>query len=176
VASAQEKGTEPLEFAHFDCGITQTKQKMDYRLFASTPPIELRINNEKLSYTTFQFGKRKSKIYLYMRILIDNVCIRQDENVDVYFESGEIITLKNEYPLNCNSFFARQMKNRELKKFRENKISMIKIYTYKKNYEHRISDIQNHDIQHYIECLSEYKIKKSNEVKVKKNTKKDEKN
>ena len=137
--SAQTKEADSLEFAHFDCGITQTKQKLDKRFFASTPPMELRVNNEKHTYTTFQFGKRKNKMYLYLKILADNVCIKKDKNVDVYFKSGEVITLKNEYPLNCEAFFAKQLKKKELQKLKENEITHIKIYTYKKNYELTLS-------------------------------------
>ncbi|MDQ0594799.1 hypothetical protein QFZ37_003168 [Chryseobacterium ginsenosidimutans] len=165
--SAQQQTTDSSEFVHFDCGIIQTKQKLDKHFYASTPPTELRVNNEEFTYTTFQFGKRKNKMYLYLRILKDNVCIRKDKNVDVYFKSGEVITLKNEYPLNCNAFFAKQLKKKELQKLRENDITLIKIYTYKKNYEMYIGEVQNQNIHHYIDCLSEYKIKKTDEVKSK---------
>lgn len=174
--NAQEKEADSTEFAHFDCGITQTKQKLDKRLFASTPPMQLRANNEDFIYTTFQFGKRKKRIFLYLEILKDNVCIKKEKNVDVYFKTGEIITLKNEYPLNCDSFFAAQLNKKELKKLYVNEITMIKIYTYKKNYEMYINDVQNHDIHLYIECLSEYKIKKDDEIKVKKRKEKRNRN
>ncbi|WP_048511205.1 hypothetical protein [Chryseobacterium sp. FH2] len=170
---AQEKTADSAEFAHFDCGITQTKQKLDKYFFASTPPVELRVNNKELTYTTFQLGKRKNKLYLYLRILEDNVCIKKDKNVDVYFKSGEVITFKNEYPLNCDAFFAKQLKKKEIQKMRENEITLIKIYTYKKNYEMYVNEVQNQDIYHYIDCLSGYKIKKSDEVKVKKDNKRE---
>lgn len=166
--NAQDKEADSLEFAHFDCGITQTKQKLDKQFFASTTPIQLRINNDEFTYTTILFGKRKNKIYLYLKILADNVCIKKDKNVDVYFKSGEVITLKNEYLLNCEAFFAKQIKKKELQKLKENEISLIKIYTYKKNYEMYVSEVQNQDIHHYIDCLSAYKVKKTDEVKVKK--------
>ena len=174
--NAQNIVSDSAEYAHFDCGITQTKQKLDKHFFASTPPIELRVNNEEFIYTTFQFGKRKNKIYLYLKILADNVCIKKDKNVDVYFKSGEVITLKNEYPLNCEAFFAKQMKKKELQKFNENEITSIKIYTYKKNYEMYVSEVQNQDIHHYIDCLSNYKVKKSDEVKIKKKKNSEAKN
>lgn len=164
---AQKQTADSTDFAHFDCGITQTKQKLDKRFFASTPAIRLRVNNDEFTYTTFQFGKRKNKMYLYLKILAENVCIKKDKNVDVYFKSGEVITLKNEYPLNCEAFFARQLKKKELQKLKENEITLIKMYTYKKNYEMYVSEAQNQDIHHYIDCLFAYKVKKSDEVKVK---------
>ena len=166
---AQKQTADSTDFAHFDCGITQTKQKLDKRFFASTPAIRLRVNNDEFTYTTFQFGKRKNKMYLYLKILADNVCIKKDKNVDVYFKTGEVITLKNEYPLNCEAFFARQLRKKELRKLKDNEITLIKMYTYKKNYEMYVSEVQNQDIHHYIDCLSAYKVKKSDEVKVKKN-------
>ena len=171
--NAQNKEADSTEFAHFDCDITQTKQRLDKRFFASTPSVQLRVNNDEFIYTTIQFGKRKNKIYLYFKILADNVCIKKDKNVDVYFKSGEVITLKNEYPLNCEAFFAKQMKKKELQKLKDNEISLIKIYTYKKNYEMYVSEVQNQDIHHYIECLSSYEVKKTDEVKLKKKNKKE---
>ena len=173
---AQKQSTDSLEFAHFDCGITQTKQRLDKRFFASTPSLQLRVNNDEFTYTTIQFGKRKNKIYLYLKILADNICIKKDKNVDVYFKSGEVITLKNEYPLNCEAFFAKQMKKKELQKLKDNEISLIKIYTYKKNYEMYVSEVQNQDIHHYIDCLSAYKIKKTDEVKLKNKDKRSKNN
>lgn len=169
---AQQKTTDSSGFAHFDCGITQTKQKLDKKFFASTPPVELRVSNEKHTYTIFQFGKRKNKIYLYIRILADDICLKKEKNVDVFFKNGEIITLENEYPLNCNAFFARQLSRKELQKIKGNDIRLIKIYTYKKNYEMDISEVQNQDIHLYIDCLSVYKIKKSDEVRLKKKDRK----
>lgn len=174
--NAQNQSANSTEFAHFDCDITQTKQRLDKRFFASTPAVQLRVNNDEFTYTTIQFGKRKNKIYLYLKILADNVCIKKDKNVDVYFKSGEVITLKNEYPLNCEAFFAKQMKKKELQKLKDNEISLIKIYTYKKNYEMYVSEVQNQDIHHYIDCLSAYKIKKSDEVKLKNKDKRSKNN
>ena len=110
-------------------------------------------------------------MYLYLRILADNVCIKKDKNVDIYFKSGEIITLKNEYPLNCESFFARQLKKKEVQKLKDNDITMIKIYTYKKNYELYVNEVQNQDTKHQLDCLLGYKVKKSDEVKIRKKDK-----
>lgn len=174
--NAQNKKADSTEFAHFDCDITQTQQRLDKRFFASTPSVQLRVNNDEFTYTTIQFGKRKNRIYLYLKILADNVCIKKDKNVDVYFKSGEVITLKNEYPLNCEAFFAKQMKKKELQKLKDNEISLIKIYTYKKNYEMYVSEVQNQDIHHYIDCLSAYKIKKTDEVKLKNKDKRSKNN
>ncbi len=172
--NAQNRPTDSTEFVHFDCGITQTKQRLDKRFFASTTPIELRVNNEEFTFTTLQFGKRKNKMYLYLRILADNICIKKEKNVDVHFKSGEVITLKNEYPINCESFFAKQLKKKEIEKLLQNEITHIKIYTYKKNFEMYVSTIQNANIQQSLNCLLTYKIKKSDEVKLKKK-KQDEK-
>jgi len=166
--SAQNQLVDSIEFTQFDCGITQTKQKLNKRFFASTIPLELRINNEEFMYATLQFGKRKNKIYMYLRILADNICIKKEKNVDIHFKSGEVITLKNEYPINCESFFAKQLNKKEIAKLLENEITQIKIYTYKKNFELYISTVHNTNIQHFLNCLLAYKVKETNEVKIEK--------
>ncbi|SDQ17020.1 hypothetical protein SAMN05421664_0859 [Chryseobacterium soldanellicola] len=155
-------------FVSFDCGIVQNKQKLDREFFASTPPLQLRANNEELTYSTIQLGKRKNKIFLYLQIIAKNVCIKKDKNVDIYFKSGEIITLKNEYPLNCEGFFAKQLTKKELEKLRGNEITLIKVYTYKKNYEYYVSDTDNTNFDNQIDCLSAYGVKKTDQVKIKK--------
>ncbi len=167
--NAQSKPTDSTEFVPFDCSITQTKQRLDKRFFASTKPIELRVNNEELVYVTLQFGKRKNKLYLYLRILEDNICIKKEKNVDIQFKSGEVITLKNEYPINCESFFAKQLRKKEIQKLLQNEVTQIKMYTYNKNFEMYVNTLHNAHIQQSLNCLLQYKIKKSDEVKVKKN-------
>ncbi len=171
--NAQSKPTDSTEFVPFDCGITQTKQRLDKRFFASTRPIELRVNNEELVYVTLQFGKRKNKLYLYLRILEDNICIKKEKNVDIQFKSGELITLKNEYPINCESFFAKQLNKKEIEKLLQNEITQIKMYTYKKNFEMYVNTVHNAHIQQSLDCLLQYKIKKSDEVKLKKKDKRE---
>lgn len=168
---AQKKISDSAEFVQFDCAITQTKQRLDKHFFASTPSMELRVNNDDYTYTTLQFGKRKNKMYLYLRILEDNICLKKEKNVDIHFKSGEVITLKNEYPINCESFFAKQLNKKEIKKLLENEITQVKIYTYKKNFELYVSTTQSINIQHFLQCLIAYKIKKSDEVKIKKSKK-----
>ena len=115
--------------------------------------------------------KRKNKIFLYLKLLEDNICLKNDKNVDLHFKTGEIITLKNEYPINCQSLFVKQLTKKELKKLKENELTFLQIYTYKKNFEIYINEVQNQDIHHYIDCLSGYKIRKTNEVKPEKKEK-----
>jgi len=165
LGNAQEKRIDSTAFPELGWEVSQTKQKLDKHFFASTPSIQLKVNNEEFTYTNFQLGKRKNKIYVYLRILKDNVCIKKDKNVDIYLKSGEIFTLKNEYFLNCNSVFVRQLSRKELDKLRKNTITLIKMYTYKKNYEMHVNEANNQKIHHDIEHLSKYKIRKSTEVK-----------
>lgn len=147
--------------ADFNCGIIQTKQKLDGKFFASTPTLDLRVNNEEHTYSVLQFGKRNNHIFLHMRILADNVCIKKDKNIDILFKNGEIITLRNEYPLNCDGVFVRQLDKKESDKIKNNAIALIKIYTYHKNYEHYISEENNYTLKNQLECLSAYKIRKT---------------
>lgn len=157
--------------ASFDCGITQTKQKLDKKQFASTPPIYLRINNKKYIYATLQLGKRKNKIFMYIQILDKNVCVKKDKVLDVFFKTGEVLTYKNSFSLNCDGFFAKQLSKKEFNKLRMNDIALIKLYSYNKNYELYVSDAQNTDIDNQLDCLNVYKVKKTDEVKIKKKKK-----
>ena len=132
-------------------------------------PIHLRVNNENHVYATLQFGKRKSNIFLYLQILDNNVCIRKDKVVDIFYKNGEIITLKNDYPLNCEGYFAKELTKKEWQKLMVEEIIMFKVYTFKKNYEIFVSSVESQNINQFINCLSTYKVK---EVKKEKKEKK----
>ncbi|MCU7619170.1 hypothetical protein NZ698_18480 [Chryseobacterium sp. PBS4-4] len=160
--------SDSLSFASFDCGIVQTKQKLSKKAFASTTPLHLRVNNSNYVYATLQLGKRKNKIFMYIQILDKNVCVKKDKILDVFFKTGEVVTYKNGFALNCDGFFAKQLSKKEFQKLRLNDIDMIKLYTYEKNYELYVSEVQNIDIDNQLDCLSAYKIKKTEEVKIKK--------
>lgn len=165
----QEKApADSSSYVNFDCGIIQTKQKLDKKPFAKTTQLYLRVNNSDYVYATLQLGKRKNKVFMYIQILDKNVCVKKDKILDVFFKSGEVITYKNGFNLNCDGFFAKQLSKKEFQKLRLNDIDLIKLYTYKKNYELYVSEVQNIEIDNQLDCLSEYKIKKTDEVKIKK--------
>lgn len=175
-ANAQQKAVPDsagISYASYDCGIVQTRQKLDKKQFASTTPLYLRVNNSDYVYATLQLGKRKNKIFMYIQILDKNVCVKKDKVLDVFFKTGEVVTYKNGFSLNCDGFFAKQLSKKEFEKLRLNDIDLIKLYTYKKNYELYVTEVQNIDIDNQLDCLSVYKIKKTDEVKIKK-TKKNE--
>lgn len=155
-------------YPSYDCGVVQTKQKLDKKEFASTPSLQLRVNNVDYVYATLQLGKRKNKVFMYIQILDKNVCVKKDKVLDVYFKTGEVVTYENGFKLNCDGFFVKQLSKKEFEKLRHNDIDMMKLYTYKKNYELYVSEVQNIDIDNQLDCLSVYKIKKTNEVKIKK--------
>ncbi|MCY0977822.1 hypothetical protein PGH12_15765 [Chryseobacterium wangxinyae] len=168
--TAQETSvSDSLSVVSFDCGIAQTKQKLSKKEFASTTPLHLRVNNSNYVYATLQLGKRKNKVFLYIQILDKNVCLKKDKILDVFFKTGEVVTYKNRFALNCDGFFAKQLTKKEFQKLRLNDIDMIKLYTYDKNYELYVTEVQNIDIDNQLDCLSAYKIKKTDEVKIKKN-------
>lgn len=174
LANAQEKAISDsidLSSASFDCGIVQTKQKLDKKQFAKTTPLYLRVNNSEYVYASLQLGKRKNKVFIYIQILDKNVCVKKDKVLDVFFKTGEVVTYKNGFTLNCDGFFAKQLSKKEFEKLRINDIDLIKLYTYKKNYELYVSEVQNMDIDNQLDCLSAYKIKKTDEVKIKKKKK-----
>ncbi|WP_267431568.1 MULTISPECIES: hypothetical protein [unclassified Chryseobacterium] len=174
-AQEQMAGNTDENSANFDCGIVQTKQKLHNQYFASTPAISLRVDNVEYVYVNLQFGKRKDKIFMYIQIADKNVCIEKDKVLDIFFKSGEVVTFKNDFALNCEGYFAKQLSKKDYLKLKENEISSIKIYAYEKNYELYVSEAQNYDIDNQLNCLAAYKVKKTDEVKIKKH-KKEEKN
>jgi len=166
-ANAQEQTVQDnLAQASFDCGIVQTKQKLDKKQFASTTPLNLRVNNSEYVYATLQLGKRKNKVFMYIQVLDKNVCIKKDKVLDIFFKTGEVANYKNNFSLNCEGFFVKQLSKKEFEKLRQNDIELIKLYTYKQNYELYVSEVQNVEIDNQLDCLSAYKI--TDEVKIKK--------
>jgi hypothetical protein len=142
------------------CPITQNELLLSGKLFASATPILLRVFNEDNEYAVFQLGKRKSNIYLYFKIFTDNVCVRQEQPLEIYFKSGEMYILKNTYKVNCDGTAALELSRRDIKKLMGNTINTIKFYTLKKDYEFSPSQVDNQNIRLYLHCLKLYKIKK----------------
>jgi hypothetical protein len=142
------------------CPITQNELLLSGKLFASATPILLRVFNEDNEYAVFQLGKRKSSIYLYFKIFTDNVCVRQEQPLEIYFKSGEMYILKNTYKVNCDGTAALELSRRDIKKLMGNTINTIKFYTLKKDYEFSPSQVDNQNIRLYLHCLKLYKIKK----------------
>jgi hypothetical protein len=142
------------------CPITQNELLLSGKLFASAKPILLRVFNEDYEYAVFQLGKRKSSIYLYFKIFTDNVCVRQEQPLELYFKSGEMYILKNAFKVNCDGTAALELTRRDIKKLMTNTINTIKFYTLKKDYEFNPSEADNQNIRLYLHCLKLYKIKK----------------
>ncbi|MEZ0129636.1 hypothetical protein AB9T88_07685 [Flavobacterium sp. LBUM151] len=142
------------------CPITQNELLLSGKRFASATPILLRVFNEDNEYAVFQLGKRKSSIYLYFKIFTDNVCVRQEQPLEIYFKSGEMYILKNTYKVNCDGTAALELSGRDIKKLMGNTINTIKFYTLKKDYEFSPSQVDNQNIKLYLHCLKLYKIKK----------------
>lgn len=76
------------------CPVTQKDLLLDGKLFASAPPILLRVFNEEYEYAVFQLGKRKSDIYLYFKIFTDNVCVKQEATTGALFQKRRDVYLK----------------------------------------------------------------------------------
>ncbi|MCD0469062.1 hypothetical protein [Flavobacterium sp. JAS] len=142
------------------CPIKQNELLLSGKLFASATPILLRVFNEDNEYAVFQLGKRKSSIYLYFRIFTDNVCVKQEQPLELYFKNGEKYILKNAFKVNCEGIAALELTRRDIKKLMGNTINTIKFYTLKRDYEFSPSEIDNQNIRLYLYCLKLYKIKK----------------
>lgn len=164
----QNMPTDTVDYVSDDCRIVQTKQKLDKQFFAYTPPMHLRANNSEFVYATMQLGKRKKKLFLYIQVLDKNICIKKDKVLDIYFKSGEVATFKNDFKLNCDGFFARQLKKDEVERLKVNDIILIRLYTYQKNLELYVSNVQNEMLHRQLDCLAAYEVKKTEEVKLKK--------
>ncbi|MFK7000697.1 hypothetical protein [Flavobacterium oreochromis] len=142
------------------CQITQTRQKLDGRFFASPNPILLIVNNSNGIFTTLQFGKRKRKIFMYFKIHDNSVCIEEKKIFDFNFKNGDVIHLKNHFPINCDGIFIHQLSRRTFKKLTSLELSGIKVFTVHKNYEILLNKSQNTEIIKDLICLKTYKIKK----------------
>jgi len=139
--------------------ISQNNLLLDNKKFASVEPIMLQVQNENREFGALQLGKRKSKIYLYLKILVNNTCIKNKEAIEIYLENGKIITLKNDYPINCEGDFVKALSKKDIKDIKDSKINIIRLYTFKKDYYFSLKDSEYKEIMGSLECLKNYKIK-----------------
>ncbi|PKB18722.1 hypothetical protein [Flavobacterium sp. 5] len=144
-----------------NCPISQNDLLLSGKLFASAKPILLRVFNEEYEeYAVFQLGKRQSSIYLYFKIFTDNVCVKQNQPLELYFKNGDVYILKNTYKVNCDGTAVLELTRKDIKKLMTNSINTIKFYSLKKDYEFSPSEVDNQNIKFYLHCLKLYKIKK----------------
>ena len=147
----------PKETVTINCKIVQGHKKLKGRRFASAQPLYLRTNKDTLTYGVFQLGKRGKDLFLYVKILDESVCLKKEGNFDMFFASGEKITLKNQFPINCEGAFAHKLKAKEIDEIIFKDLTKVSVYTYHKNYEFLISPKQNDDITTLIQCLRRFK-------------------
>lgn len=158
LTSIQAQNANPADT--INCPISQSKQLLAGRPFASMKPILLRVFNENYEYAVIQLGKRKGgTVFLYFKIFTDNVCVKQEQPIEIYFESGEIYTLKNVFAVNCEGTAALQLTSKDIRKLSENKINTIKLFTLNKDYEFSPTDHDNQTLKEYLNCLRLYKVK-----------------
>ncbi|HSD07161.1 hypothetical protein [Flavobacterium sp.] len=143
-----------------NCPISQNDLLLSGKLFASAAPILLRVYNEDNEYAVFQLGKRRNSIYLYFKIFTDNVCVKQEQPLELYFKNGDMYLLKNTYKVNCDGTAALELTRKDIKKLKANSINTIKFFTLKKDYEFSPSEEDNQNIKFYLHCLKLYKVKK----------------
>ncbi|MBE8723889.1 hypothetical protein [Flavobacterium hungaricum] len=142
------------------CPITQNDLLLSGKLFASAKPILLRVYNEDYEYAVFQLGKRRGSIYLYFKIFSDNVCVKQEQPLELYFKDGEMYILKNTFKVNCDGTAALELTRRDIKKLMSHNINTIKFFTLKKDYEFSPTEVDNQNIKFYLHCLKLYKVRK----------------
>ncbi|MWB96736.1 hypothetical protein GON26_20430 [Flavobacterium sp. GA093] len=142
-----------------NCNLFQNDFLLKGKHFASTRPILLRVFNEDYEYAALQLGKRKRKIFLYFKIFTDNVCVKQKQPLELYFENGDLYVLKNKFKVNCDGTAALQLSKKDIKKINANKINKIKLFTLEKDYDFSPTDTDNITLKNYLACLKYYKIK-----------------
>lgn len=135
------------------CHFFDSHQKLGKRPFISTEPFLLRVNNAEHLYVEAQLGRRKNRIFLYLKVLEDNVCLKKEKNLDIHFLSGAMMTLKNDFPVNCEGVWVRELSKKEIHQLLQNSIEKIKLFAYHKNYEILLSEELNIKLQEQILCL-----------------------
>jgi hypothetical protein len=153
----KKKKSHPLD--EINCPITQNELLLDGKHFASVPPIFLRVYNESAEYGTLQLGKRKGNVFLYFKIFTDNTCVKQEQPLELYFENGEVLSLKNQLKVNCDGNVVLELSVREITKIRSHMINKIKLFTLNKDYEFSPTDADNKLLRDYLTCFKYYKVK-----------------
>jgi hypothetical protein len=157
IQAQKKKKTHPLD--DINCPITQNELLLDGHHFASVPPIFLRIYNEAIEYATLQLGKRKGNVFLYFKIFTDNTCVKQEQPLELYFEDGQILSLKNQFKVNCDGNIVLELSVREISIIRNHMVNKIKLFTLNKDYEFSPTDADNKLLREYLTCLKYYKVK-----------------
>lgn len=157
VQAQKKKKSHPLD--GIKCPITQNTLLLDGKHFASVPPIFLRVYNESAEYATLQLGKRKRKVFLYFKIFTDNTCVKQEQPLELYFENGELLSLKNELKVNCDGNVVLELSRSEITKIRSHLINKIKLFTLNKDYEFSPTDADNKILSEFLICFKYYKVK-----------------
>jgi hypothetical protein len=159
-ASNSVKAQKMPVLSEINCPVSQNDLLLSGKLFASAPPILLRVFNEDSEYAVLQLGKRKGSLYLYFKIFTDNVCVKQEQPLELYFKNGDMYILKNSFSVNCDGTAVMELTGADIKKLNANTINSIKFYTLKRDYEFSPSAVDNENFKHYLNCLKVYKIRK----------------
>ena len=157
VFAQKKKKSHPLD--GISCPIAQNELLLDGEHFASVPPIFLRVYNEVTDYAILQLGKRKGNVFLYFKIFTDNTCVKQEQPLELYFENGEILSLKNQLKVNCDGNVVLELSVKEIKIIRSHMINKIRLFTLKKDYEFSPTDADNKLLRDYLTCFKYYKVK-----------------
>uniref|UniRef100_UPI0039A63649 hypothetical protein n=1 Tax=Ornithobacterium rhinotracheale TaxID=28251 RepID=UPI0039A63649 len=148
------------QYLKADCEVFQPREKLKGRRYATVNPIYLRAENTEYTYAVLHIGKRGGQLYFYLDVLTPSVCFKEGKIIDIHFTNGEILTLKNEYPINCEGIFATRMSSKMRKYLTEKNIAKIELFSYEKNYDFFVSDIQDLQIKKNIHCLKQYRYKR----------------
>ncbi|HEY5750136.1 MAG TPA: hypothetical protein VIU12_28920 [Chryseolinea sp.] len=140
--------------------IIKSKLRINNKKFVDTEPVMLQIQNGNNEYGIVQTGKCQDKIFFYFKVMVNNVCLKNQEAIELYYDNGKIRILQNEFPVNCEGNFVRILSKREVRAIRENKIRMIRLYTFRKDYLFALKDSEYTAIAQGLQCLRKYRFRR----------------
>jgi hypothetical protein len=166
VVSAQPNATDSIAadtvmtVATCQSRIIRNKLRIQNKKFVDTEPVMLQIQNGNNEYGIVQTGKCQDKIFLYVKVMVNNVCLKNKEAIELYYDNGKIKILQNQFPVNCEGNFVRILSKREIKAIRENKVTMIRLYTFRKDYFFALKDSDYTAIAQGLQCLRKYRFRR----------------
>jgi len=142
-----------------DCGalFTLKNQKFDYlgkRPYIYSAPYYEMIFNSKRNYGVFQLGRGSGRRpFLYIKLFPFNTCIKNDEVVEFLLVNGSRYRLKNIYDANCDGVSISELKPKDVKTLTKEEISSVKVLTFEKDYEFRLSHEDAERMQAELRCI-----------------------
>ncbi len=118
-----------------------------------------RVYNSEKDFATVQLGKRKGrkKPFVYITISSYNACIKQGEAIELLFNDGSSLLLKNKYAVNCEGFIVIELRKKEIQTIVTNaSLKSFMIYSFNKDYEFHFTKDQSYQFIQNLICIYNY--------------------